>query len=52
MDQPCNRISENVLFTLLMTALVGWLTAPVGSNLLSASAAEARHAAIGGIHRS
>ncbi len=38
MDQPYNRISENVLFTLLLTALVGWLTAPVASDLLSASA--------------
>jgi hypothetical protein len=52
MDQPYNRISENVLFTLLLTALVGWLTAPVASDLLSASAAEARHAAVGGVHRS
>ena len=52
MDQSYHRISENVLFTLLLTALVGSLTAPVGSNLLSASAAEARHAAIAGVHHS
>jgi hypothetical protein len=52
MDQPYNRISENVLFTLLLTTLVGWLTAPVASNLLSASAAEPRHAAVAGGHRS
>jgi|GEM_PF-4487526 len=52
MYQPCNRISENVLFTLLLTTLVGWLTVPTASDLLSASAAEARHAALGGIHRS
>ena len=52
MDQPYNRISENVLFTLLLTALVGWLTAPVASDLLSASAAEARHATVAGVHGS
>jgi multisubunit Na+/H+ antiporter MnhG subunit len=52
MDQPYNRISENVLFTLLLTALVGWLTAPVASDLLSASAAEAHHAGLAGVHRS
>lgn len=51
MDQPYNRISENVLFTLLLTAFVGWLTAPVASDLLSAKA-EAHHAAIAGVHRS
>jgi hypothetical protein len=51
MDQPYNRISENVLFTLLLTALVGWLTAPVASDLLSASP-EARDAAVAGVHRS
>jgi hypothetical protein len=52
MDQPYNRISENVLFTLLLTALVGWLTAPAASDLLSASPTEARHAAVAGVHRS
>jgi multisubunit Na+/H+ antiporter MnhG subunit len=52
MDQPYNRISENVLFTLLLAALVGWLTAPMASDLLSASAAEAGHAALAGVHRS
>jgi multisubunit Na+/H+ antiporter MnhG subunit len=52
MDQSYHRISENVLFTLLLTALVGWLTAPVASDLLSASAAEARHAAVAGVHSS
>ncbi|HUD24421.1 MAG TPA: hypothetical protein VMQ45_01945 [Burkholderiaceae bacterium] len=52
MDQPYNRISENVLFTLLLTALVGWLTAPAASDLLSASPAEAHHAAVAGVHRS
>jgi len=25
MDQPYNRISENVLFILLLAALVGWV---------------------------
>ena len=39
MDQPYNRISENVLFALLLTALVGWLTVPVAPDLPSASAA-------------
>jgi hypothetical protein len=52
MDQPYNRISENVLFTLLLTALVGWLTAPAASDLLSASPDEAHHAAVAGVHRS
>ncbi len=52
MDLPYNRISENALFTLLLAALVGLLTAPVTSDLLSASAAEARHAAVTGVHRS
>ena len=52
MDQSYNPISENVLFTLLLTALVGWLTAPVASDLLSASAAEARHAAVAAVHHS
>ena len=52
MDQPYNRISENVLFTLLLTALVGWLTAPVASDLLSTSAAEAHHAVVAGAHSS
>jgi len=52
MDQPYNRISENVLFTVLLTALVGWLTGPVASDLLSASAAVAYHAAVAGVHRS
>jgi len=52
MDQPYSRISENVLFTLLLTALLGWLTAPVASDLLSASAAGASHAAVAGVHRS
>jgi hypothetical protein len=52
MEQPTNRISENVLFTLLLTALVGSLTASVAPNLLAASAPEARHAAVAGVHRS
>ena len=52
MDQPYNRISENVLFTLLLAALGGWLTAPAASDLLSASPAEAHHAAVAGVHRS
>jgi len=52
MNQPYNRISENVLFTLLLTALVGWLTAPVAADLLSVSGAEAPHAAVAGVHRS
>jgi hypothetical protein len=52
MEQPTSRISENVLFTLLLIALAGWLTAPVASGPLSASAAEARHAAVAGVHRS
>ena len=52
MDQPYSRTSENVLFTLLLTALVGWLTAPLASDLLSASVAKAHHAAVAGVHRS
>jgi hypothetical protein len=52
MDQPFNRISDNVLFTLLLVALVGCLAAPVATNLLSDSAGEARHAAVAGVHRS
>ena len=52
MDQPYNRISENVLFALLLTALVGWLTMPVAPDLPSASAAGACHAAVSGDHRS
>ena len=52
MDQPYNRVSENVLFTLLLTALVGWLTAPVASDLLSTSAAEAHHTVVAAVHSS
>jgi hypothetical protein len=52
MGQPYSRISENVLFTLLLTALVGWVTAPVASDLLSASVAGTRYAEVAGVHRS
>jgi hypothetical protein len=52
MDQPYNRISENVLFALLLTALVAWLTVPMASDLPSASAARACLATIAGAHGS
>jgi hypothetical protein len=41
MGQPYNRISENVLFALLLAALIGWFTAPVAADLQSASVARA-----------
>lgn len=39
MGQPYSRISENVLFSLLVAALIGWTTAPVATDLQPASAA-------------
>jgi len=41
MDQPYNRISENVLFILVLAALVGSLTAPFAADLQPASPASA-----------
>jgi hypothetical protein len=52
MDQPYNRISENVLFALLLAAQIGWFTAPVAADLHSAEAAGACFAAAPGTGRS
>jgi hypothetical protein len=41
MNQPYNRISENVLFVVLMAAVAGWVTAPAAVELQLASAAQA-----------
>ena len=51
MDQPYNRISENVLFALLLAASVGWVTVPVAADLQSAPAAGASFAAPTQAHR-
>ena len=41
MGQPYSRISENVLFTLLVAALIGWVAAPVAADLQPDSAGRA-----------
>lgn len=52
MDQPYNRISENVLFALLLAALLGSVTAPVAADLGSVPAAGVCFAVATGIPRS
>jgi hypothetical protein len=39
MHQPYSRISENLLFVLLIAAVAGWFTAPVALELHLASRA-------------
>jgi len=46
-----NRISENVLFALLLAASVGWVTVPVAADLQSASPANPAFVAPTQVHR-
>ena len=37
MNKPYGRVSENVLFAVLLAAVVGWTATPVVANPLAAS---------------
>ncbi len=52
MNRPYNRISENVLFALLLVALAVWMTGPVTADPRSTSAAGGSFAMAAAGHRS
>lgn len=37
MNKPYGRVSENVLFAVLLAAVIGWTATPVVANPLAAS---------------
>ena len=52
MHEPLSRISENLLFTVLLAALAGWIGTPVTTSLPLASYANACFAVAAGSHAS
>ena len=51
MNKPYGRISENVLFAVLLAAVIGWTAAPVVADPLAAHRAESL-AATTAVHHS
>jgi hypothetical protein len=52
MNQPYNRISENVLFTTLLAAAIGWMAVSAATDHPAAPAAAASVVAAAGANHS
>ena len=52
MNKPYGRISENVLFAVLLAAVIGWTAAPVVADPLGASSRAGSLAAMTPVHHS